>query len=85
MSSAVEVQLNETSYRLTILATIFLPLTFITGFFGMNFEWMVEEVSSQSAFWMLGVGGLVAAALLICAFLVWQGVLSRPRPALRRR
>ena len=47
LSSAVEVQLNETSYRLTILATIFLPLTFITGFFGMNFDWMVAEISSQ--------------------------------------
>ena len=85
LSSAVEVQLNETSYRLTILATIFLPLTFITGFFGMNFDWMVAEISSQTAFWLLGVGGLVVAALLICAFLIWQGVLSRPRPSLRRR
>lgn len=79
LSSAVEVQLNETSYRLTILATIFLPLTLITGFFGMNFGWMVDEVSSQFAFWLWGVGGIAAALALILAFLAWQGVLGRPR------
>jgi magnesium transporter len=86
LSSAVDVQLNETSYRLTILATIFLPLTFITGFFGMNFDWMVGEISSEKAFWIWGVGGVAAAALLISAFLVWQGVLSaRPWEGGRRR
>lgn len=83
LSSAVEVQLNETTYRLTIVATIFLPLAFITGFFGMNFDWMVDRVDSASAFWLLGVGGCLLALALIGAFLIWQGVMSRPRP--RRR
>ena len=86
LSSAVEVQLNETSYRLTILATVFLPLTLITGFFGMNFEWMVQEISSQGDFWLGGIGGLVAALLVIVAFLAWQGVIGRPRrPSTRGR
>ena len=65
LSNALQVKLNETSYRLTIVATIFLPLTFITGFFGMNFEWMVGKVDSAAAFWLLGVGSLLALLLLL--------------------
>jgi magnesium transporter len=67
LSNALQVKLNETSYRLTIVATIFLPLSFITGFFGMNFGWMVGEIGSAAAFWLLGVGSMVAlpAALFL--------------------
>ncbi|MCC6272045.1 MAG: magnesium and cobalt transport protein CorA, partial [Deltaproteobacteria bacterium] len=35
-------QLNFVMQRLTIGATIFLPLTFIVGVYGMNFEYMPE-------------------------------------------
>lgn len=73
LSNALQVKLNETSYRLTIVATIFLPLTFITGFFGMNFEWMVGEVDSAAAFWLLGVGSI----LLLLIALVFFGLRDR--------
>ncbi len=33
---------NEVMKVLTIIATIFIPLTFIAGIYGMNFEWMPE-------------------------------------------
>ena len=36
--STVSNRLNEVMKRLTIVATIFMPLTWITGFFGMNFR-----------------------------------------------
>jgi magnesium transporter len=82
LSRALEVQLNETTYRPTIVATIFLPLTFLTGFFGMNFGWMVAHVDSAAAFWLLGLGGCIVAVLLIIGFLVREGALSARR---RRR
>ena len=63
MASVIDVRLNEMSYLLTVVATIFLPLTFITGFFGMNFEWMIGEIDTPLAFWFLGVGTALAAAL----------------------
>lgn len=56
------------SERLTLVATIFLPLTLATGFFGMNFAWMTDRLGSVGAFVTLGI--LVPAALtaitLVC-------------------
>jgi magnesium transporter len=66
----IDLRLNETNYWLTVVATIFLPLTFITGFFGMNFGWMVGEIDTQLAFWLLGVGGPVVGVLLILRVVV---------------
>ena len=63
MASVIDLRLNEMSYWLTVVATIFLPLTFVTGFFGMNFEWMIGQVDTQLAFWLLGVGTTLGAAL----------------------
>jgi magnesium transporter len=66
----IDLRLNETIYSLTVVATIFLPLTFITGFFGMNFGWMVRQINTQLAFWVLGIGSLVVGVVLI-----WRLVL----------
>lgn len=70
MATTIDLLLNETVYRLTVVATIFLPLTFITGFFGMNFDWMIGHVKTELAFWLLGVGSLVVGIALI-----WRLVL----------
>jgi magnesium transporter len=63
--STVSNRLNVVMERLTIVATIFLPLTLLTGFFGMNFGWLVSHIDSAWAFWGLAVGGSLLSSLLI--------------------
>ncbi|WP_338101776.1 magnesium/cobalt transporter CorA [Methanolapillus millepedarum] len=41
-NSGISKRLNETMKVLTVISTIFIPLTFIVGVYGMNFEYMPE-------------------------------------------
>ena len=66
----LDLQLNERAYLVSVVATIFVPLTFITGFFGMNFGWMVDRVDSPVAFWLLGFVVPIATAALSWRLLV---------------
>jgi Mg2+ and Co2+ transporter CorA len=43
------------SQRLTLVSTVFLPLTVSTGFFGMNFGWLTDHIGSPAAFFLLAV------------------------------
>jgi len=58
--STVSNRLNQVITRLTVFATLFLPLTFITGFFGMNFAWLVAHIAPAWTFWVLAVGVMLA-------------------------
>jgi magnesium transporter len=69
----VSVRQNATIEQLTILATVFLPLTFVTGFFGQNFAWLVGHIGSMTAFISYGIGGLAVPLVL----LFWWLRLSR--------
>jgi len=65
----VSIRQNTTIEQLTILATIFLPLTFVTGFFGQNFGWLVRNVDGPAEFVIYGIGGLVVPLALLFAWL----------------
>ena len=73
----VGVQQNATIEQLTILATVFLPLTFVTGFFGQNFGWLVGHISTEAAFIAYGLGGLLLPLVLLYGWLKFR---RPPRP-----
>lgn len=58
-------RLNEVMKRLTIVATIFMPLTWITGFFGMNFEALVRGVADWPMFVVFGLVTQIAAVVVM--------------------
>jgi magnesium transporter len=63
--SSLSHRMNEVMQVLTIIGTIFIPLTFIAGIYGMNFEYMPELGWRYSYFVAMGAMGLVSAALLV--------------------
>ena len=59
--SVVSNRLNAVMKQLTIIATIFLPLSFLTGFFGQNLGWLIAREGSLGAFLIFGIGTEAAA------------------------
>ena len=72
--STVSNRQNDVMKQLTVIATVFLPLSFITGFFGMNFSYLVTTLIRNSwTFWVLGLGSMVATGLALLVFFRRKG------------
>jgi magnesium transporter len=62
--SSVSNKMNEVMKVLTIIATIFIPLTFIAGIYGMNFEFIPELKWKMGYFFIWGLMAVIALVML---------------------
>ena len=62
--SSISLKMNKIMQVLTIIATIFIPLTFVVGVYGMNFDFMPE------LHWKYGYPAVWVLILLIALFLI---------------
>jgi magnesium transporter len=63
------------SRRLAAVATIFLPISFLAGFFGQNFSVLIASIQGWPAFLVLGVGlsvGCVAVTVFVLSRRGWN-------------
>jgi magnesium transporter len=80
--SSVSNRMNEVMKVLTIIATIFIPLTFVAGIYGMNFDPTVGPWSMPELGWRYGYPAVLGAMLVVALGLVaWfrrMGWIGRP-------
>ncbi len=63
--SSVSYRLNEVMKVLTVIATIFMPLTFIAGIYGMNFNTAVSRANMPELNWPFGYLFVLSIMLLV--------------------
>ena len=70
--SSLSNKLNETIRVLTIISTIFIPMTFLTGLFGMNVQAMINALASPWTFHCI-VAVMVAIAITMLSYFKRRG------------
>jgi magnesium transporter len=64
--SAISNRLNQVMKVLTVMSTIFLPLTVLTGMWGMNVPLPMMPGSERAQFWWItGIMAFISAAMLV--------------------
>lgn len=65
--SSLSNRMNDIMKRLTVVATIFMPITFITSLYGMNFRRMPFLESAQG-FWLISAAMLIISVAMLVDF-----------------
>ncbi len=79
-------KMNNIMMTLTVITTIFMPLTFIAGLYGMNFVYMPELNEHNGYFIVLGVMAVIALVMFGFFFKIgWLRFGSKKRERKRRR
>jgi magnesium transporter len=73
--STVSNRLNQTTTALAVIASLFLPLSFLTGFYGMNFQYLVSILETPYAAFAVGVGTMAIAVIIQLYFFRRRGWL----------
>lgn len=63
--SSISNKMNQVMKVLTIIATIFIPMTFLVGIYGMNFEYMPELTWRYGYFAVLGIMLIIGTGMLL--------------------
>jgi magnesium transporter len=66
--SSLSNRLNEVIKVLTIISTIFMPLTFLSGLFGMNVPTMIEWLTPPGSFIIIAASMLLIAVIMLAFF-----------------
>jgi magnesium transporter len=73
--STVSNRLNNTMKALTVIASLFLPLTFLTGLFGMNFLYLTAKLETRDEAFAVGIGIMALSVVIQIYFFRRRGWL----------
>ncbi len=74
-ANAIAQRQSDQISRLTIVSMIFLPVTALTGFFGMNFQWLNNAIESEESFFIFGLALPAVGMILTVVWLARRGLM----------
>lgn len=87
--SAVSNRINDTMRVLTIIATIFIPITFVASIYGMNFDSAASSWNMPELHWKWGypaaIGSMVIITIALVAYFWRRGWITLEELGLRGR